>query len=258
MWFRRLVGIVMIVTCVGMVAIVVVGVFSPDNNVNAGLDVTTSAGKAAIAPPTVTLSVDPGSISAGKFSAIKWSTTSNPDSCTATGAWTGEKTAYGTESTGRLSAPGTFEYKMECKNNGGTASASISVNVVAANVTPSVSSTPQTSKSNASTTTTNYCSGRIPCYGPSGIAAHAAAGNCWGWNGDRVINISGFDIGFHKAKTGISTIEVSQICGHDLAPSLRGDVSAGGQTRDHNQSTKTNSDRNEIPYFVGYFDNAKP
>lgn len=258
MWLKRLVGIVMIVTCVGMIAIVVVGVFSTDNRVSAGLNAAALVENTAVQPPTVTLSVDPGSISAGKYSSLKWSTTANPDTCTASGAWTGVKTAYGIESTGRLSTPGTLKYTIECKNAGGTASASISVTVVPADVAPPVDVVRQTSTSNASTTTATYCSGRIPCYGPSGVATHAGAGNCWGWNGDRVINISGFDLGFHKAKTGISTIEVSQVCGRNLGPSLSGGVSAGGQTRDHNQSTKTNSDRNEIPYFVGYFDNAKP
>ncbi len=255
MWLKKLVGVVMIVTCLGMIAIVVVGVFSPDKQVAASLDVTVAI-QPKVKPPTVTISANPGSVAVGSYSALTWSSTANPEFCTATGSWLGKKTPYGAESTGRVTKIGTLKYVIDCTNAGGTASASVSVVVVAADVVPSAQA-PQTGTSSTSTTTAAYCGGRIPCYSASEVATHNGSGNCWGWNGDRVINISGFDLGFHKAKTGISTIEVSQVCGRDLAPSLRGDVSAGGQTRDHNQSTKSNSDRNEISYFVGYYDGNK-
>ncbi len=257
MWLRRLVGVVMIITCLGMIGIVIVGIFSPDNTSVAGLDVTPSGTTvAAVAPPTVTISAKPGSVPVGSYSALTWSSTSNPDSCTATGDWTGKKTAYGAESTGRVTKTGTLKYSIECTNSGGTAAASVAIEVVPADAAPSTQAA-QTGTSSSATTTVSYCGGRIPCYGPNDVASHNGSGNCWGWNGDRVINISGLDLGFHKAKTGISSIEISQVCGHDLAPSLSGGVSAGGQTRDHNQSTKSNSDRNEISYFVGYFDGNK-
>ncbi|QQS19423.1 hypothetical protein IPL85_04025 [Candidatus Saccharibacteria bacterium] len=90
------------------------------------------------------------------------------------------------------------------------------------------------------------------------MAAHGSAGNCWGYNGNRVINISGFDAAYHKAKSGIGSVEVSGVCGKDLSGSLGGSVSAEGQTRNHNAATKSNADRNLIPYFVGYFDVNKP
>lgn len=255
MWLRRLVGLVMIVTCLGMIGIVVVGIFSTDKQVSGGLNATVKS-LPPVMPPTVTISADPGSIAVGSYSALKWSTTANPESCTATGSWSGQKTAYGSESTGRVTQIGTLKYIIDCKNSGGSASASVSVSVVAADAVP-VNQVAQTGTSSSATTTASYCGGRIPCYGASEVVAHSGAGNCWGWNGDRVVNISGLDLGFHKAKTGISTIEVSQVCGRDLAPSLRGEVSAGGQTRNHNESTKSNSDRNEISYFVGYFDGNK-
>ncbi len=72
------------------------------------------------------------------------------------------------------------------------------------------------------------------------------------------MNITGFDAAYHKGKSGISSIEVGGVCGKDLAGSLGGSVSADGQTRNHNSATKSNADRNMIPYFVGYYDANKP
>ena len=241
----------MIVTCVGMNALVLIGFFSPEKAPDVQL---VTAAKSAVEPPTVTLTAKPDAITSGGFSAISWSATGNPKTCVASDAWKGDKTETGAESTGRISSPGTYTYTLTCTNEGGSNKASAVVAVGAAAAPPS----PVVPKSTTTVTASKYCSGSSPCYGPREVGQHASGGNCWGWNGDRVYNITQLDSAFHKAKSGINSIEVTQVCGKDLAPALNGSVSAGGQTRDHNPTSKSNADRNEIPYFVGYFDNTKP
>lgn len=257
MWLRRLVGIFMIVTCVSMISLAAIGVFSPEKKVNVGFN-TFAPDPNFTVPPTVTISADPGSTKVGYFSTITWSTTGDPTDCEAKGSWSGQKTAFGTESTGRITTEGEKVFSLVCKNKGGSSEASVKIAVAAASAPAPTTGGSKGSTATSSSSGPSYCSGRLPCYGPREVGQHSGSGNCWGWNGDRVINISGFDLAFHQAKTGISSIEVGQVCGHNLAPSLSGGVSAGGQTRDHNATTKANADRNEIPYFVGYFDGSKP
>lgn len=244
----------MIVTCVGMSALVVIGFFSPVKISKAGLVNTTPTD----VPPTVTITAKPDAISAGNFSALTWTTTGNPDTCEASGAWAGQKTAYGAESTGRISTPGEYVYTIKCTNKAATVEASVKLAVGAATAPPPTSPKGNSNGSASSGTAVTYCGGAAPCYGPREVAQHGSKGNCWGYNGDRVINITGLDTGYHIAKSAIDSIEVSGVCGKDLAPSLAGSVSAGGTTRNHNGTTKVNADVNEIPYLVGYFDRNKP
>ncbi|MCA9327462.1 hypothetical protein KDA14_02950 [Candidatus Saccharibacteria bacterium] len=258
MWLKRLVAVSMIITLVGLNAIVLIGVFSPSER-------SFSLSQQALppTPPVITISANPTEVATGLFSAISWEVTGEITSCTASGDWSGPKTQFGSESTGRISAEGKKTYTLTCKNDGGSDTKSVSINVtksaVATIPTSSSSSSGNSSSSGSSSAAQPvYCGGATPCYGPKDVAGHSGAGNCWGWNGNRVINISSFDAAYHKGKTGISSIEVSGVCGKDLGPSLGGGVSAGGQTRDHNSSTKANADRNMIPYFVGYFDSSKP
>jgi hypothetical protein len=258
MWLRRLVGIMMILTCIGLNILTVVGLIAPSKtNTAAVVSTLPPAGtQQAAAAPTVTISAQPSSIQAGSSAALNWSTTGNPSDCTASDTWSGSKTPFGSESTGRLANSGNFTFTLTCQGAGGKATASTTV---------TVGNAPKPAQQNTSSSTpspaaqvSSYCSGRIPCYGPREVGQHGSAGNCWGWNGVRVINITGFDAAFHMAASGVGSIQMSQICGHDLAPALSGQVEAGGKTRDHNATTKQNAETNEIPYFVGYFDNSKP
>lgn len=244
----------MIVSLIGMNAIVLIGFFSGNSG-----SFSLSQKVAPPAPPVVTLSANPTEIASGLFSALSWDVTGEITGCSASGDWIGPKTQFGSESTGRLNTEGVKTYTLTCENSGGKSTASTVVTVK-----KSVASTSQSTSTSANTSSPKpaapkvYCNGASPCYGPREVASHNGAGNCWGWNGSRVMNISGFDTGYHKGKSGIGSIEVSGVCGKDLAASLAGNVSAGGQTRDHNASTKANADRNMLPYFVGYFDNTKP
>ncbi len=255
MWLKKLVGLSMLITLIGMNAIVLAGFFGPDKNKSEfGLNQLTTN------PPTVTLSADPAETTVGLFSALKWDVSGDVTSCTASGDWNGQKTPFGSESTGRLAAEGTKTYTLVCENKSGksqpvSAVVTIKPAVAVAN-TPSAQ-TPSSPGTTAKPATV-YCDGASPCYGPREVASHGSAGNCWGYNAGRVMNISAFDGAYHKAKSGIGSIEVGGVCGKDLAGSLGGSVSADGQTRNHNSTTKSNADRNMIPYFVGYYDANKP
>ncbi len=251
MWLKKSVGIAMIITCVLLNALVLMGIFIPDK-LPKPIAVSSDTPLAAALPPTVNLTATPSSITAGGYSALSWTTSGSVSGCTASGGWTGSKTPFGTESTGRIAAAGNYAYTLECINAGGSVKTSAVVTVGNAIAPPKAA--PIVSSSGG----VIYCGGRTPCYSIRQVAAHSSASNCWGYNLDRIIDISGFDAGFHVVKSGISSIAISSICGKDLAPSLAGQSSAEGQTRNHNATTKQNADKNMIPYFVGYLDSTKP
>lgn len=252
MWLKKLVAVSMIVTLIGMNAVAAIGIFSPGEN-NAAL----SLSQPQVVLPTMTLDAQPTEVQTGLYSALSWTVEGEIDSCQASGDWSGPKTQFGSQSTGRLPTEGKRTYTLSCTNRAGTVTKSVNIDVKAS----ATAATPTGSSSGSTTATPAapvYCSGAQPCYSKKEVASHSGPGNCWGYNGNRVMNISGFDSAFHKAKSGVGSIEVSGVCGTDLAPSLGGAVAAGGQTRNHNNSSKSNADRNMIPYFVGYFDAAKP
>lgn len=259
MWLRRLVGVMMIIICIGMNAVVVVGFFSPDKTKKA---VVVAEQAPPTPPPVLTITAKPGSISAGSFSALTWTSSGNPTSCTASDTWSGDKTPIGAESTGRLSTPGNYKYTLTCKNAGGDGSATITVAVGPAAVSASSSSGSSSSSSSSSSSGSGatYCNGGFPCYGTADVAKHSSAGNCWGWLGNRVINVSSFDSAFHSARSGVDNIQVGGVCGKDLGPSVNGSVPANGYSSGHNHQlgAKSNTDANYMGYFVGYYDSSKP
>ena len=253
MWLKRWVGVSMIITFVILNGMVVLGLFVPDRHTPAAAEAPIPASEPADAP-TVSLTMSAASIPAGSSAGLSWQTTGNPSSCTASGSWSGNKTAFGSESTGRIKQPGDYTYTIECRSDAGTAKTSAKLVVGPATSTVTAAK-PVTVTGGA--TAKVYCGGRLPCYGPADLARHTSLGNCWGYNLDRVMNISGFDAAYHQIKSGISSIQLSSLCGKNLAASLAGQVSAEGQTRNHNASTKQNTDKNLLPYFVGYYDATK-
>jgi hypothetical protein len=255
MWLRQLVGVFVVVSFIGMNTLIVVGLMAPEKTLetlNANPEVASS-----LPPPTVTIKADPGSVGTQSPSALSWDTTGNATECVAGGDWTGNKTPFGAESTGRLKEVKTYTFKITCSNSGGSAEASVDVAVTQSAPVATKSSPAKSSSGSSGGSSPTFCGGRTPCYGTSDVASHSSSGNCWGWNGDRVINITGFDVAYHQAKTGISSIRVASVCGTNLSGALDGSVSAESQTRNHNQTTKNNGDKNEIPYFVGYYDATK-
>src|ERR1035438_6412751 len=224
MWLRRLVGLVMIIVCIGMNALVVVGFFAPDKTKSAAIAAQQAASAPFVLAPQVTLTANPISTTAGNFSALTWTSTNDPTSCTASGSWVGLKTPVGAESTGRISIPGNYKYTITCTNSGGAGTVSVTVAVGPANAPPPITHG-SSSGSATSAAVATYCGGRAPCLGPSEVAQHGSSGNCWGWLGDRVINVSAFDSGFHAARSGVSTIQLASICGKDLTSAVNGGVS---------------------------------
>ncbi|CAN5418038.1 hypothetical protein BH10PAT3_BH10PAT3_6620 [soil metagenome] len=210
---------------------------------------TASANLTVIAIPVITITVSPASINTGSSATTTWSVTNSPSSCTAGGSWSGSKAASGSQTTGVMNTPGSYVYSLSCTNSGGTASKSATLTV--------------------STLAQVYCSGRTPCYGPSNLATHSAAGNCWGWNVDWVINITSFRPshpgGIKSGST--STLESSAaVCNHDIHSLLAGSASiagykdsGGSSTHGHNSSTTNNSGGSQLAgYRVGYYDATKP
>lgn len=204
--------------------------------VNAPAGSTGGGGGGTVSKPVITISASPTSINAGSSSTISWSATNSPTTCTASGSWSGTKSASGSQSTGALSA-GTHTFTLSCSNSGGTDTKSATVNV---------------------NSVITYCGGLTPCYGPSEVAQHNTSGNCWGYNINRVINITSFDSGYHIGKSGIGSIKISGVCGANLANALSGGVTAGGQTRNHTSAAKNNTLSVYNSYYVGYFDASKP
>ena len=77
--------------------------------------------------PTLTLTANQLSVTAGATTTQTWYST-NDTTCTASGGWTGSRSAGGSESTGALSA--TTTYALECTGDGGTVSQSVTVTVI--------------------------------------------------------------------------------------------------------------------------------
>ena len=74
--------------------------------------------------PTVTLEAEPIQVASGGTTTLTWSST-NTDSCQASGGWSGAMLVSGSETSGPLTASTTFT--LECTGRGGTASDSVTV-----------------------------------------------------------------------------------------------------------------------------------
>lgn len=251
MWLKKLVAVSMIITLVGMNGIAIAGIFAPSKS---GKELSATQ-QTSLTIPVITFSAQPQQVATGSFSSLTWSVEGTVDSCRGEGSWEGQKTAFGSQSTGRLAKEGNFTYALICKNAAGEAKQTVTVTVKTGAVSPP---TTPTAPSSPGTPTVTYCNGASSCYGPREVAAHNSSGNCWGYNGNRVINISGFDAAFHRAKSGISSIEVGGVCGTNLANALGGSVGAEGQTRNHSNASKSNAERNMTSFFIGYYDAKKP
>lgn len=105
---------------------------------------TTTVTVTAVIPPapTVTLRADPTSVLAGNTTTLKWTST-NSDTCTASGDWSGSKattTGEQSEVTGALYPANTSKnYSLTCVGPGGTSTAVASPSVyVGTNVSPTM------------------------------------------------------------------------------------------------------------------------
>jgi hypothetical protein len=84
--------------------------------------------------PVIMISATPATISPNSPTTINWSVANQVDSCTASGDWTGTKSAVGSSTLSVGAAIGTRTYTLTCIGTGGTAVASASVKVTAPSV----------------------------------------------------------------------------------------------------------------------------
>ena len=83
-----------------------------------------------VAPaPTVSLNASPEAVASGEAATLTWSS-SNADTCAASGDWDGPRGTSGSESTGALTSSGT--YTLTCQGDGGEGVAVTTVNVTQA------------------------------------------------------------------------------------------------------------------------------
>ena len=88
------------------------------------------------AVPTVSFGASPSTVTKGSRATLSWSS-SNASTCAASGAWAGTKALSGTQSTGSISANGT--YTLTCTGAGGKAAQSTTVTVAASAAAPTAS-----------------------------------------------------------------------------------------------------------------------
>ena len=95
----------------------------------AGGSVSQTAAVTLLPAPTLTFTASPVGVASGSASQLTWTST-NATACTASGSWTGAKATSGTQSTGALTAPGT--YTLTCSGTGGTIAQTASVTILPA------------------------------------------------------------------------------------------------------------------------------
>ena len=97
----------------------------PGGSVNDTVSVTVAA-----PAPTLTFSASPGSVSQNGSTTLNWNST-DATSCVASGDWSGNKNASGSESTGTLTIDS--QYTLTCSGAGGSVNESVNVTVVLSN-----------------------------------------------------------------------------------------------------------------------------
>lgn len=85
-----------------------------------------SDGTGSVDTPTLTFSADPASVTAGSSAMLNWTST-NVDSCTASGDWSGSQVTNGSQNTGPLQQPAT--YSLSCSGANGTVTRTVDVQV---------------------------------------------------------------------------------------------------------------------------------
>lgn len=96
------------------------GTFPQNRNLIVNSYTLTGLTTIATPAPTVSLTANPTSVTAGASSTLTWSST-NATSCTASGGWSGTKATSGSASTGAINT--STSYNLSCTGDGGTASA---------------------------------------------------------------------------------------------------------------------------------------
>src|SRR5262245_54745040 len=132
--------------------------------------------------PGVQISANPTSVQSGQTSTLTWSST-NAQSCTASGGWAGNKALSGTETTAAITASTT--YTLTCTNASGSSAGSTTVTVQSSTPAPTLTLTanPTTVASGGSSTLTWVVTNATSCTASGGwTGSKNAAG------GTQVIN----------------------------------------------------------------------
>jgi len=202
---------------------------------------TGSTSLTVIALPTVSVSLGSSSINTGTSTTYSWSST-GASSCTGGGVLSGSKaTSGGPVSTGNMASAGTYNYTITCVNSIGGSASSTAVLTV-------------------SNVATVYCSGNTPCYGPNDLSTHNTAGSCWGYNVNRVVDVTNLNGGFHKSQDGnLLPSGYTGVCGNvNLGTFLSGGASIPSLGSHNHGSAPKNNTGTISSYLVGYYDSSKP
>jgi hypothetical protein len=140
-----------------------------------------SPGSAGGSPPTVSLNANPTAVTSGQTSTLTWSAT-NATSCTASGGWSGNKAASGSQTTAPITASTT--YRLTCSNQSGNA-------IDQATVTLQSSQAP-TLTFGANPTSVASGGGTQLHWSTTSVTSCTASGS---WSGPRPIASNGWTIG---------------------------------------------------------------
>jgi hypothetical protein len=102
-----------------------------------------------------------GPVKPGDTVSITWSSTNNPNSCTASGDWSGSKAASGNQQVGPLNTVRNYVYTLSCSNAAGSANDSVSVQVLPAAPTVALTVSP-TRITQGSSATITWSSANTP------------------------------------------------------------------------------------------------
>lgn len=194
---------------------------------------TTLTVREADPAPEVSLKVTPGSIFKGSSANIEWAST-NADSCTASGSWTGAKGVSGSSSVSPTVA-GNYTYVLNCTGPGGSASASAGLTVTVPPPTVTLTAAPTRVSTGSSTTLTWSSTDAISCTASGSWAGGKAL------TGSQVISYAdGGSFSYTLTCTGDGGT-AAQTVGVDVTfPAPTADLSASALTIKQGQSTTLN------------------
>jgi PKD repeat protein len=90
---------------------------------------TKQATVSSVVPPSVSIDATPTSGDAPLDTTLQWTTSNGPTSCTASGDWSGSKSATGGSETFERLDPGTYTFAIECDKQGFTGTDQVTVDV---------------------------------------------------------------------------------------------------------------------------------
>jgi outer membrane protein assembly factor BamB len=150
------------------------------------------------AVPVISIAVSPSSISTDHSATLTWST-SNADSCSAGGAWSGLQAVTGSITVGQAT-PGTYSYALSCSNDTQTATNSAALNVVIPQqLTTTLTAKPVAVAVGQATTLTWSSSGADSCIAMGAWSANLPA------SGSQSISVTGAGANTYEVQCASAT-----------------------------------------------------